>query len=132
LILARIDPSRKILDYASAGHIPAYVVNNTGEVIHTLQSTGMPLGFIASEKYTRSEPIVLKSGDLLALITDGITEAIAKDGSEFGYKRMIDIIYRHKMDTAQKISDHLTHSVCSFTDQQHQEDDITSVICKVD
>jgi sigma-B regulation protein RsbU (phosphoserine phosphatase) len=131
LILARIDPTRNILDYASAGHIPAYLLNKEGEAIHTLKSTGIPLGFMADEKYSRSEQIKLKSGNLLAMLTDGITEAIAKDGSEFGSERMIDIINSHRMDTAQQIADQLIQSVCLFTDLQHQEDDITSVICKV-
>lgn len=131
LILIRIDPTRNILDYASAGHIPAYLLNEEGEVIRTFKSTGIPLGFMAGEKYSRGEPIVLNTGDLVALLTDGITEAIAKDGSEFGSERMIDMINSYRTDTAQQIADHLTHNVCSFTDQLHQEDDITSVICKV-
>jgi phosphoserine phosphatase RsbU/P len=39
-------------------------------------------------KYEDSE-IVLKSGDLLLLFTDGITEAMAADGEEFGEDRLI-------------------------------------------
>ncbi len=131
LILARIDPVRKTLDYASAGHIPAYLLNNAGEVIQVLESTGIPLGFIAGEKFSRSEPIPLKSGNILALITDGITEAISKDEFQFGHDRMIDVINSQRNDTAEQIVDHLNQAVSLFTDQQDQEDDITSVICKV-
>jgi len=131
LVLARIDPVKNILHYASAGHIPAYLVDSRGKVIHVLKSTGIPLGFLAGEKYSQSEPIALKSGNILAMVTDGITEAIVENGVEFGYDRMINIINNKRLDTAKQIADHLTNTVCSFTDQQHQEDDITSVICKV-
>jgi serine phosphatase RsbU (regulator of sigma subunit) len=131
MILVRINPARNILDYSSAGHIPAYLVNSTGEAIHTLKSTGIPLGFIAGETFLGSEPITLKSGNILALLTDGITEALAKDESEFGHDRMMEVINSHRKDTAQEITNHLNQAVCSFTDQRHQEDDITSVICKV-
>jgi serine phosphatase RsbU (regulator of sigma subunit) len=131
LIIARINPYQNILDYASAGHIPAYLVNNEGKVKHTLNSTGIPLGFISEEKFLRSEPIALKPGDILALLTDGITEAIANDESEFGYHRTIDLINSYRMDTAKQITAHITQAVCLFTELQHQEDDITSVICKV-
>ena len=106
-------------------------MNNEGKVKHTLNSTGIPLGFIAEEKFLRSEPIALKPGDILALLTDGITEAIANDESEFGYHRTIDLINSYRMDTAKQITAHLTQAVCLFTELQHQEDDITSVICKV-
>ena len=131
MILARINPARNILDYASAGHIPACLVNSKGKMIYNLKSTGIPLGFISGEKFIRSEPIKLKSGNILALLTDGITEALAKDESEFGYDRMMEVINNHSKDTAQEITKHLTQAVCLFTGQKPQEDDITSVICKV-
>jgi sigma-B regulation protein RsbU (phosphoserine phosphatase) len=131
LILARINPARNILDYASAGHIPAYLMDNKGEVIHTLGSTGIPLGFIADQTYLRSEPITLKSRNILTLLTDGITEAMATDETEFGHERIMDVINRHGKDTAQEITNYLTEAVCLFTDKPHQQDDITSVICKV-
>ncbi len=131
LILARIDPARKILDYASAGHIPAFLIDDRGEVSHTLMSTGIPLGFLAGEKYSRSDPIPLDSGNILTLFTDGITEAIANDEKEFGYDRMIDVISDHRMDTAKQIAEHVTETVCAFTGSQHQKDDITSIICRV-
>jgi len=131
LILARIDPVRKILDYSSAGHIPAYLIDDRGKVIHTLMSTGIPMGFMAGEEYSRSEPITLGSGSILTLLTDGITEAMANDEKEFGYDRMIEVISNHRMGTAKQIAEHVTQTVCSYTDSQHQADDITSVICKV-
>jgi sigma-B regulation protein RsbU (phosphoserine phosphatase) len=131
LILVRIDPRQNTLDYASAGHIPAYIVDNSGKVTETLKSTGIPLGFLAGEKYLLSNPITVSSGNILALLTDGITEAISKDGTEFGIDRMIELIKNHQSDSAKQISSHLAQAVCSFTELQHQEDDITSVICKV-
>jgi sigma-B regulation protein RsbU (phosphoserine phosphatase) len=131
LILVRIDPVQNILVYASAGHIPAYLLDNKGDVTYIMESTGIPLGFIASETYSQSEPIALLSGNILVLPSDGITEAMARDEIEFGYNRMLDVINSQRKATAQEITNHLTHAVCLFTDQQHQEDDITSVICKV-
>lgn len=131
LILARLDPDRKILDYANAGHIPAYILNSAGEVISTLKSTGIPLGFLATEKYFRSESIPLSSGDVLTFLTDGITEAHANDESEFGDERAVEVICQRQSETARQIVDHLHQAVCEFTGKQVLEDDITSLICKV-
>ena len=132
LIIARIDPNRYMLDYASAGHIPAYILDYAGNVKHILNSTGIPLGFISGEKFTRSQKIELDPGNMLALLTDGITEAITNDEHEFGYERMLEVIRNHRMESARQIVDCLNQSVCSFTAKEHQEDDITAVICKVD
>lgn len=131
LILARIDPAQKLLDYANAGHIPAYLLNSAGAVTQVLTSTGMPLGFMAGEIYTQSEAITLNSGDILTLLSDGVTEALTNDEDEFGHERMIRIINKQHKDSAQQIADQLIREVCLFTDQPYQEDDITSVICKV-
>jgi PAS domain S-box-containing protein len=132
LILVRIDIFRKLLVYSSAGHIPAYIVRCNGEVSNILKSTGMPLGFLTSAEYSVSEEISLNSGDILALITDGITEAVTKDEDEFGHERMIDILNSHKKESAQEIAKSLNREVCLFAGQEQLVDDITSVICKVD
>ena len=79
-----------------------------------------------------SEEISLNSGDILALITDGITEAVTKDEDEFGHERMIDILNSHKKESAQEIAKSLNREVCLFAGQEQLVDDITSVICKVD
>jgi len=131
LILARIDPVRNILDYASAGHIPAYLLNSAGEIVNVLGSTGIPLGYMSGEEYTQSKPISLKPGTILALITDGVTEALSKDENQFGHDRMINFINRNRNDSAQQITDNLIKTVCLFTDLPHQEDDITAVVCKI-
>ena len=131
LILIRIDVVRKTLTYASAGHIPAYLIKGDGEIRDILNSTGIPLGFMPTAEYSMSKEIPLHTGDILALITDGIPEAMTKDEDEFGYDRMIAILNSHKNGTAQEIANNLTHEVCVFTGQEQQVDDITSVICKV-
>ena len=100
LIIARINPYRNILDDASAGHIPAYLVDNKGRIKHILNPTGIPSGFISGENFLSSEQIALKPGDILALLTDGITEAIANDENEFGFTYTIDLINKYRMDTA--------------------------------
>ena len=40
-------------------------------------------------------------------------------------------VIQGRKNKAKEIADHLARTVCLFTDQEHQEDDITSVICKV-
>jgi len=132
LILARLDPQQNLLDYASAGHVPAYLLNGSGEVAHIMRSTGIPLGIIPNYKFNTGETLKLAPKDMMLLLTDGIKEARSPDGTEFGFDRTLDIIKNHQQQaTAQQIVEHLYQAVRSFSKNQPQEDDITSIICKV-
>jgi len=131
LILARLDPRRKVLDYASAGHVPAYLLNSNGEVIQTMPSTGIPLGFLPDFKFDKSQPIKLSPEDIMVFLTDGVSEARGHDDVQFGYNRVFDVIKSHRHSNAQQIVENLYQTVHSFSNNQPQQDDITSVICKV-
>ncbi|UCE04316.1 MAG: SpoIIE family protein phosphatase, partial [bacterium] len=131
LILARLDPNENLLDYASAGHLSTYLLNGSGEVRHVMQSTGIPLGIMRNYKFAKSESIKLTPSDIVFFLTDGITEAQALDETEFGVDRTLDVIKRHRKAPAKKMMEHLYQAVRSFSQNKPQEDDITSIICKV-
>jgi serine phosphatase RsbU (regulator of sigma subunit) len=97
-----------------------------------MQSTGVPLGFIHDYKIDNSEPVKLAPEDIAVFLTDGITEAESSDEKEFGFNRALDVIKCQRLNTAQQITEFLYKEVRSFSENQPQEDDITSVICKVD
>jgi sigma-B regulation protein RsbU (phosphoserine phosphatase) len=131
LIFARLDPKNNLLEYVSAGHIPAYLIKNSGEKDEILESTGIPLGVLKDYTYLTSNPIKLAPGDILALITDGIVEARLVDEEEFGYDRTLDVIKSDRQATSEQIVERLYQTARSFENYQTQEDDITSIICKV-
>lgn len=131
LTLARLDPKKNILEYVSAGHIPGYLLKNSGEKDEILNSTGIPLGIVKDYVYQKSEPIKLEQGDILAFITDGIVEARLLDEDEFGYDRTLDVIKSYRYATAEQIIEQLYQAARSFVNNEMQEDDITTIICKV-
>jgi len=131
LVLARLDPKQNVLDYASAGHLPSFVVDHSGEVRHVMDSTGIPLGIIKDYIFAKSEPIKLMPEDIVFFLTDGITEAQAPDEAEFGFDQPLEIIKQCKQSSARLIMRQLYQAVLSFTQNKLQEDDITAIICKV-
>ena len=131
-LFARLDPKNNLLEYVNAGHIPAYLIKNSGEKDEILESTGIPLGILKDYTYFKSEPIKLAPGDILALITDGIVESKLLDEEEFGYDRTLDVIKSNRLATSEQIIERLYQTTRSFVNHQTQEDDITSIICKVD
>jgi sigma-B regulation protein RsbU (phosphoserine phosphatase) len=131
LIFCCLDPSTRSFVYASAGHTPGYILDANGNVKHTLNSTDFPLGIIPDHKFTCSERIQLQSGDIIALLTDGITEAERPDQEAFGIERALAYIRDHRNEHVQLLINGLYKAVRDFSDGMPQVDDITAVLCKV-
>lgn len=129
LILARLDSRRHSLVFASAGHVPGYLLWD-GEIQKTLESSGPPLGLFPNQSYAHSEAIALKAGHLLALVTDGIAESLAPDGRDFGMRGVTDYLMTHCGDSASDLVQGFYREARSFAAGQPQADDICSVILK--
>lgn len=131
LFLARLDPRERTLVYASAGHPPAYVLDATGKVKHTLARTGIPLGPHPDTKYLPAPELKLEAGDLVLALTDGIEEATATDDTLFGRDRVFEVIRAHQTEPAQQIVQALYAASRQFSQDTPQTDDITAIIIKV-
>ena len=132
LILAILDPKNNSLIYASAGHIPAFLLNHSGHVDFTMESTGMPLGFTKDYKIKNSDLIKLTTENMAVFFTDGVIEAFTPGGKEFGFEQALAIINSHQQTSAQQIVEYLYKEIRYYSNNLPQEDDITSVICKMD
>jgi sigma-B regulation protein RsbU (phosphoserine phosphatase) len=131
LILAKLDPRTHTLVYASAGHPTGYVLTAAGAVQQDLASTGYPLGVLPDADFPASVAIPLQPGDMLLLLTDGIMEARAPDGTVFGRQRPLDLVRVYRQATARQIVDNLYHAVRAFSQNLPQYDDITAAVIKV-
>jgi len=131
LLLARLDPRNRLVEYASAGHIPCYLLRSSGEIGHVMESTGPPLGLFAGLQFPSSPAIPLDYGETLVLLTDGVTEAANKNESQFGARRALGFIECHPRDSAAELVRGIREAVRAFTGDGPPSDDITSVICKV-
>ncbi|MBN1481029.1 SpoIIE family protein phosphatase [candidate division KSB1 bacterium] len=132
LILVRLDVTRNQIAYASAGHVPGYILNNKGEVEHVLDSTGIPLGFLKNQEYENGKTINIAAKNMLVFLTDGIVEAQDDDDAEFGHERILNIIKNSHQMTAGQIIEHLYQKVSSFSRDIHPLDDMTALICKME
>ena len=84
LFLGRLDPRTRSFVYASAGHPAGYVLDASRKVKARLESTSLPLGIKQDAEFPAGEPVALKPGDMILLITDGILEARSPAGGYFG------------------------------------------------
>jgi PAS domain S-box-containing protein len=131
LALARLHPDQRTLSFASAGHVPGFVLLESGGLKAELNSTGLPLGLFPENRCSLQPAILLGSGDMIVLITDGVTESASPDGDEFGSPRAVDYIRRHSRDPAQHIANGIYHAARTHAKHQPQKDDITTVVVKL-
>ena len=130
LLLARLEPNTRSIIYASAGHMPGYILTSSGEVKSMLESTGVPLGVLPDGRFPAVAIPPLEPGELLLLVTDGIVEAHGPDGKFFGEDRLLDVVRAHQDRTARTIVDTLYGAVRAYCGARDQLDDMTVIIIK--
>jgi len=116
------------LRYANCGHLPALVLRGSGEV-ERLEATAPVLGLFSSWE-CRTGDLRLFAGDLLAIYTDGITEAFdADDDEEFGEARLLDTLHTHRDLSPAELVDAIYDDVRRFSPQE-QRDDMTLIVAR--
>ncbi len=131
LVLARLDPGKRTLEYVNAGHVSGYLLRSSGDIGHVMDSTGPPLGMFPDRDYSATRVIELEDGDTMVLLTDGVTEATRGDEAEFGTQRTLDFLRAHLVEPAAQLVQGLHDAARAFSGDAPQQDDIASVVCKV-
>jgi sigma-B regulation protein RsbU (phosphoserine phosphatase) len=122
---ARIDPSRRRVVYANAGHNPPLVVRSRGS-IDTLSEGGMVLGVFPDVAYEQGE-IAIDAGDRLVFYTDGITEARNPAGDEYGEERLASVALTSRSGPVESMKDAILADVNTFTGGRF-DDDATLIV----
>ena len=130
MFLARLDPARGSFVFSAAGH-PAYLLKGCGEV-RTLESTSPPLGVLENGRLPCGPETPIDPGDVLLLVTDGILEAQAPDGTPFGLDRTIAILRQSPALSAADAVLRIQAEVRRFCVDRPPIDDTTLVVLKRD
>jgi sigma-B regulation protein RsbU (phosphoserine phosphatase) len=134
-ILFEIFPSSGRAVYVSAGHGDCVLLRNTGEV-EKFDSTGLPLGMMDSDmlemlgKGYEEKHLELNAGDLLALYSDGVTEAYDIDENEWGDERLLECLRPILDSSSEIIVGEVFAAIDDFARTAPQHDDITLMIIK--
>ncbi len=129
LFLGLYDDSTRRLRYANCGHNPPVLLRADGRS-ERLMPTAPVLGLFLEEWECETAEVHLEQGDLLALYTDGVTEAWSDQGEEFGESRLLETLRGHREQAAGDVLDTLLSTVRAFSGRE-QEDDITLVVARV-
>jgi len=124
------DTRTKDLSYINAGHYPALVLHaGTAETSH-LEARGIPLG-VTNKIELEERTLSLRSGDILVLYTDGVTEAMNEEEAAFGEERLKRLILDCRALPAREIVQKVEDEILLFSGDQPQFDDLTLVVVKV-
>ena len=135
-----VDLSAGTLKYARAGHCPLIYVPGPyapRRKPQLMTPDGLVLGLTLDEGRTFNRlleevTIPLGRGDLFVLYTDGITEAMNRDGECFGDARLASLIGQHVDLSADELRERILREIDAFTDSALQQDDMTMVVLRVE
>ena len=125
---AELDPASRRLSYVNGGHIPPYRMGRGGGE-DRLSAGGPALGVIEEAVYDESS-IVLEKGDLVVMVTDGVTEAASPEDREFGDEGVIEVLRRGRGEGAESALLGLVQAVQAWTGPVGCSDDLTALVLR--
>jgi sigma-B regulation protein RsbU (phosphoserine phosphatase) len=123
MVYAVLDPAKRTLTFANAGHLPPLLVHD--DEAHFLTTCeGIPLGLSAGN--FSEVAVKLQPGTRLVLYTDGITEAANPDEEEYGPLRLREHVLQCEASCESLLAD-----VRSFANGFGLHDDATVISVKM-
>ncbi|MBS3909619.1 MAG: GAF domain-containing protein [Actinobacteria bacterium] len=112
--------------YANAGHLPPLLASKG--VVEYLWDPQTPLG-IRESLFVDQKQVVLGAGDVLVLLSDGVTDIRDKRGGCFGLDRLKRLVKKNVTLGAQRLTDLIYRRTIAFSAGE-LNDDFTIVVLK--
>ena len=126
LFFGLYDDSTRRLTYVNCGHNPPMLLRADGRV-ERLEPTAMVIGLFEEWECVASE-IQMAPGDLLAIFSDGVTEAMLGE-EEFGESRFLDQLRETRRLPLEQVVTTVFTAVQHFS-AGDQSDDLTLVVAR--
>jgi len=129
LFFAVWDPLAEKLTCVNAGHNPPIMVRADGSFERLDRRSGPAIGAMSGQEYPSWE-IPFRNGDLLAVYTDGITEAPDAAGAQFGEERLRNLLPDHRESHLDEIAAKVVSEVSAWQGGNERFDDITLLLAR--
>jgi sigma-B regulation protein RsbU (phosphoserine phosphatase) len=114
--------------FVNAGHVSPLVICADGGV-RSLEAENFPVGLFARAIFS-VERAQVQPGDLIAICSDGVTEARDLDGELFGEHRLREFLEGCAGQSAQDVCRSVVARVHDFVGEAPQSDDITLTVLR--
>src|SRR3954463_4290927 len=128
LFYAVYEPSSGLLTYVSAGHMPPLVMRRDG-ACERLSDGGIALGMFEQSTYTTGR-VMLQPDDLVAVYSDGITEAENPQGRPFDEIGLETALRALAGNTLSETGAGVVRAVERHTDEKKFADDLTILLLR--
>ncbi|MDO4586663.1 MAG: SpoIIE family protein phosphatase [Planctomycetia bacterium] len=127
-LLAVLDPQLHKIHLLNAGHVFPILSTTGGKIFEQGDGLhGFPLGIISDSQY-QEFIFELRPGELITIMSDGITDAMNDQDDFFGLDRVRDCLRNPDHLTAQELGEKLLNQVRSFSKNIPQTDDQCLVV----
>ncbi len=130
LLYLILERESDVITLARAGHEPPLLFCRDTGKIEAIEPPGLAAGVDGGDVFRKAVNdfrFTMKTGDILILYTDGLTEAANRDGDEFGIDGLTRIISEAKDRSPQEIVKSVEKAVSDFSEGTRQSDDITLI-----
>lgn len=124
-----LDLKTGVMNYANGGHNPPVIIRGGGQMVLVPPTGGVAMGVIADLTYAEGV-IELEPNDTLFLYTDGISEAMNREGREFTQDRLLKSLSESHHQSVEVVISSVTNAVDAFVDGAPQSDDITCLVVR--
>ena len=116
----------RTLNLSLAGHLPLlHYVRSCGEV-REYPAPDLPLGILPQQTF-RSMEVVCQAGDILVLLTDGLTEVFDRSGRELGIAPLKEVLGKSASEELPELFSRMRATALHFG---AQDDDQTALIVR--
>ena len=125
LFCAVIDMRDGVGTACNCGHPAPFLLRQAGGY-DRITSSSLPLGIRFDARF-KSEPIMMRDGDMLFLWTDGLSDALNAAGEGYGEQRLEQLVSGLSTETARNCVLAVTGAVTAFAADTSQFDDLTAL-----
>ena len=126
-----LDTATRQLEWVRAGHDPAIFYDPRSDSFNELGGSGIALGVDAKWIYEDNKKTDFSNGQIIFLSTDGVWEVRNKKGEMLGKEPVLNTIRQNSSSDATQIIDAIFDTLDKFIGEVKIEDDITSVVIKM-
>ncbi len=136
IIYAIVDTAKNEITLARAGHeLPLLLrEGESGKLaLRAVGSEGMALGMVPGELFDviiADKTVPFVPGDIFVLYTDGVTETVNEEGTEFSSARLAEVVKNLRERPAREINQGILTSVERFAGTLRPADDFTLIAVK--
>ncbi|MCQ2755031.1 MAG: SpoIIE family protein phosphatase, partial [bacterium] len=129
LFAAIIDTNTGKITFINCGHNPPLIKKQNGNYEYKKMPANLVLGAMGNIEYQTFET-TFDVGDTIFLYTDGVSEAMNKDGELYSEKQLLDCINNNINNDVTTTIKNVRKDVYRHADGAEQSDDITMLIFK--